>query len=105
MAKRGRPISQGHVAHASVNSVRASDNSFGVASVTLGVISLPVAGLLGVIYSIVGLVFGIVQQRRRSGSWATAGIVLNTIALLLSIILILISILKPELLGISYPTP
>jgi len=64
------------------------DNSFGVASVILGILSVlsfiifPIALVLGVI----SLIFGLIQRKNHKNNWATWGIVLSVIGIVLGIL-------------------
>lgn len=64
------------------------DNSFGVASLVLGLISTVFLFFfpLGLILGLVGLIFGFVQRRKHKNPWATWGIVLSIIGIVLGIL-------------------
>ena len=69
-------------------------NSCGIVSVILGILSLvfPFTVLIfgfasSFVLSITGIIFGVLQYRCDKNKWATWGIILNAIALILSIII------------------
>ena len=64
----------------------ANDNSCGVTSVVLGILSIVLAGPGGLILSLIGLVFSTKQKKYQKNKWSTAGLVLNIIGLIISII-------------------
>ena len=64
-------------------------NSFGIASVILGLVGTIFGVLvLPIILSIVGLVFGILQYKRNKNAWATWGIILSIIGIIISLLLL-----------------
>ena len=74
------------------------DNNFGVASVVLGILSIVFisltflaifAPLAGVVLGIVGLIFGLKQKKVMNNKWATAGIWLNVIGIIINALLFL----------------
>ena len=64
------------------------DNSSGVASVVLGILSVlsfiifPISLVLGV----TSLIFGLVQRKNHKNNWATWGIILSVVGIVLSIL-------------------
>ncbi len=65
------------------------NNGFGIASVVLGIVG-SVFGVLvfPVIVSIIGLIFGIIQWKKTKNKWATWGIILSILGILISLIII-----------------
>ncbi len=86
------------------SSVSASshNNSSGTTSVTLGIVGIVLSLLspfLGIVLSIPGLIFGLVQRQSFASKWSSSGIILNILALLLSILGIILVFMFPELVG------
>ena len=67
-----------------------NDNSFGTASVVLGVVGLTLSSLIGVVLGIVGLIFGKKQNKINKNSWSKAGIIINTISIIVGIVAFII---------------
>ncbi len=63
-------------------------NSLGASGFTLGVVALISLGWFGVIVSLVGLGLCIVQQKNKKTKLGKAGIIINLIALVFSIVFI-----------------
>ena len=79
-----------------------ADNSAGTASVTLGIVSIVLSlfsPLFGIMLGLTALIFGLVQRRSFSSRWSTGGIMLGIIALLLSIVGIILTLMFPQVLG------
>ena len=83
--------------------MKTRDNSFGIAGVILGIIGIVFSSLSGVIFGIIGLVFSLKQKKLMKNSWSKAGIILNTIAMIIGIIVFvyaMISFFKnPEMIS------
>ena len=82
-----------------------NSEGLGISGFTLGILSIVFAGLLGLVISIVGFIFCFFQQKNHPNKLAKAGIILNIIGFILSIILIIISffILYPMVNQGSFP--
>jgi len=61
-------------------------NSFGASGFTLGVLSILFSGVYGVVFSIVGFVLCFIQQRNKPTKLGKAGLILNGIGLVFSIL-------------------
>ena len=61
---------------------------FGITGFILGILSILFAGYLGGILAIVGFVFCLIQRKKNPTKLATAGIILNVIGVVLSILFI-----------------
>lgn len=57
----------------------------GISGLTLGVMSIISLGVVGIAISIPGLVFSLIQQNKNKTKIGFAGVVLNSIALILSV--------------------
>lgn len=77
--------------------MKKEDNSFGIASVVLGILSIVFSGANGIIIGVVALVFANKQMKNFKNSWGKNGKILSIIGIILSIVLIIILITKPEL--------
>jgi multisubunit Na+/H+ antiporter MnhG subunit len=73
-------------------------NSFGASGFTLGILSLISLGLFGVITSIVGFIFCFIQQKNKKTKLGKAGMIVNAIAFVLS--LLWIFVIAPMLSGL-----
>jgi len=60
----------------------------GISGFTLGILSIVFAGLLGGVISIIGFVFCFIQQKKNPNKLASAGVILNIIGFILSIIFV-----------------
>lgn len=61
-------------------------NSFGASGFTLGIVALVFLGLFGVLFSIIGFVFCFIQQKNKKTKLGKAGLIINGLALVLSIL-------------------
>jgi hypothetical protein len=61
-------------------------NSLGASGFTLGVLGVISLGYFGVIVSIVGFIFCFIQQKNKSTKLAKAGLIINVIGIILSIL-------------------
>ncbi len=71
---------------------KSNDNNFGVASVILGIISIVFAfgiNVHGTILGIIGLIFALVQRKNSKNKWASWGIILNVIGIILNILVLI----------------
>ncbi len=75
-----------------VSSPRTNDNSFGVASVVIGIVAIVFASLSGIVLGLVGLYFAMKQKSVNPNRWSRNGMILNIIALVVSLIVIGISV-------------
>ncbi len=69
------------------------DNSFGVASLIFGLLSLVLIFTLtgfvaAIICGIFAIIFGLVQKKRENSAWATWGIILGLIGILVNLFII-----------------
>ena len=80
-----------------------ADNSSGVAGVVFGILSIIFALLtpvIGIISAIVGLVFSLKQSKASKNKWSKAGIILNVVGIIVSLlILVLIIKLLPSIIS------
>jgi hypothetical protein len=67
-----------------------SQEGLGISGFTLGVLSILFASLFGLIMGIIGLCFCLIQQKKYPLKLAKAGIILNVVGIILSIITIYI---------------
>ncbi len=65
-------------------------NSFGSSGFTLGVVALIFLGIFGVVFSITGFVFCFIQQKNKKTKLGKAGLILNGIAFVLSLLWIFV---------------
>ncbi|MEM4259459.1 MAG: hypothetical protein QXS38_01705 [Candidatus Pacearchaeota archaeon] len=65
------------------------NNGFGIASVVLGIVG-SVFGVLifPIALSVIGLIFGIIQYKKAKNCWATWGIILSILGILISLIIV-----------------
>lgn len=63
-------------------------DGFGASGFTLGILSILFAGVFGVIFSIVGGIFCYVQQKNKPTKIGKAGLVLNIIGFIFSLVFI-----------------
>ena len=68
------------------NKTQVKGNSFGASGFTLGIMSILSLGYIGVIMSLVGLFFCYVQFRGKKTKLAKAGLIINVVGLVVSII-------------------
>lgn len=75
--------------------VSGHDNSFGVVGVVLGILSIvtslfsnPIAGIL---FAIIGFSFSLKQKKHAVGKWSRAGLILNVVGFVVSIIALVIT--------------
>ena len=63
------------------------DNSAGIVGVVFGILSLVtlLVPVIALILAVIGFVFAFIQRKKMNNSWATAGLWLSGIALLLGI--------------------
>jgi len=61
-------------------------NSLGASGFTLGILSILSVGIFGIIMSVIGFVFCLIQQKKKPNKLAKAGLILNIIGFILSII-------------------
>jgi uncharacterized membrane protein len=61
-------------------------NSLGTAGFILGILSILSMGIIGVVLSIAGFTFCLIQQKKKPTKLATAGLVLNIIGFVLSLV-------------------
>ena len=63
------------------------NNSSGISSFILGIVGFVFSILIapGIILGALGLIFGIVQTKKSKNKWATAGIILSVIAIIISL--------------------
>ncbi len=61
-------------------------HSFGASGFTLGVLSIISLGIFGVILSIIGFIFCFVQQKQKPTKLGKAGLVINGVGLILSLL-------------------
>ena len=80
---------------------KSGENSFGVAAVVLGILSIMFASVNGLIFGIIGLIFAKKQQSRSPNSWGKNGKTLAIIGIILSIVIIIVLLIKPELLSLQ----
>lgn len=76
---------------ASKKEEKESSEGLGISGFTLGILSIVLAGMLGVVISIVGFSLCIAQQKRNPKKLAKAGIILNVVGFLISVIFIVLS--------------
>jgi hypothetical protein len=81
--------------------MKKEDNSFGVAAVILGIFSIMFASLNGIILGIIALIFANKQQKLFPNHWGKYGKVLSIIGIILSLIVMVILITKPEILALG----
>ncbi len=62
----------------------------GISGFTLGILSIVFAGLLGMLISIVGFTFCMIQQRKNPNKLTFAGIILNIIGFVLSVVFVIV---------------
>ena len=62
----------------------------GISGFTLGVISIIVMGWLGIITSIVGFIFCMIQQKKNPTRLGKAGIIINIISFILSVVFLIV---------------
>ena len=62
----------------------------GISGFTLGVLSIVFAGVLGCLIAIIGFVFCLVQQKKNPTKLGHAGIIINVIGFVLSVIFVYI---------------
>lgn len=73
--------------------MKKEDNYFGVASVILGILSLVFAfavvlgSLGGLILGVIGLIFAIAQNKRMKNKWATWGMALSIIGIVINVVI------------------
>jgi predicted small integral membrane protein len=61
-------------------------NSFGASGFTLGILSIVSLGVFGVVLSIMGFVFCLVQQKKKPTKLGKAGLIVNAIGFILSLL-------------------
>lgn len=72
------------------------DNSFGTLSVGFGILSLVFAfsvilgSLAGATLGVLGFIFALVQRKRSKNKWATTGLVLSLIGVIINVVLFII---------------
>ena len=80
-----------------------SNNNCGIVSVILGILSIIFALNNGIILGIIGLIFGFQQKKKGKNKWSKAGIILNIIGIILSILILLaiiyIAKYRPDILA------
>jgi len=81
--------------------MKKEDNSFGVAAVILGILSIMFASINGIILGVIALIFAKKQQKRSPNSWGKNGKILSIIGIILSIIIMIVIITKPEILALG----
>ena len=62
----------------------------GISGFTLGVIGIVFSGWVGLIFSVIGLIFCFVQQKGHKTRFGKAGVILNIIGIVLSILIIVL---------------
>lgn len=80
-----------------------SAEGLGISGFTLGILSIILAGWIGIMVSIIGFIFCFIQQRKYPTKLGKAGLILNVIGFIVSVILIIIFIknIYPALQGLS----
>jgi len=63
-------------------------NSFGASGFTLGVLSILFLNIFSIIFSLVGFAFCFIQQQKRPTKLGKAGIILNIVGLVLTLIML-----------------
>jgi len=79
--------------------LKKSEEGLGTSGFTLGVLSIVLAGWLGAIIAIIGFTFCKIQQKRNPTNLGKAGITLNIIGFVLSVVFIVFTLSR-----ISNPT-
>jgi len=67
---------------------RIKGNSLGASGFTLGIVSIISLGWFGVVLAVIGFAFCLIQQMKKPTKLAKAGIIINVIAFILSIVFI-----------------
>jgi len=65
-----------------------SKEGLGISGFTLGILSIILAGYVGLFTSVIGFVFCFIQQKKNKTSLGKAGLILNVIGFVLSLIVI-----------------
>jgi hypothetical protein len=71
-------------------SLKVQANSFGASGFTLGIVSLIFLGVFGVLFSITGFIFCFIQQKNKKTKLGKAGLIINVIAFVLSLLWIFV---------------
>jgi hypothetical protein len=74
------------MAEKKVKESKVKGNSLGASGFTLGVLSILSFGLIGMFMAIVGFIFCFIQQKKKPTKLGKAGLILNIIGFVLSII-------------------
>lgn len=86
MKKRSGKSSARHETKHEVKVHSGNDNSFGIAGVVLGIFSLASLSFPGIILAIVGLVFSMKQKNIHENKWSKAGMILNILGIIFTVI-------------------
>ncbi len=68
--------------------VKKNNEGLGISGFTLGVLSIIFAGYIGLFISIIGFIFCLVQQKKNKTTLGKAGLILNAVGFILSLIII-----------------
>ncbi len=61
-------------------------NSFGASGFTISIISILSLGVIGALFAVIGFIFCFIQQRGKPTKLGKAGLILNIIGLILSLL-------------------
>jgi len=79
------------------------DNGFGIASVVLGILSVTFSVLIpfqGVFLGVIGLIFALIQRKKSNNKWASWGVILSAVGIMLSIVILyLLLSIYPDLIS------
>jgi hypothetical protein len=76
------------MAEKKVKEPKVKGNSFGASGFTLGVLSVVSFGIIGLFMSVIGFIFCFVQQKKKPTKLGKAGLILNLLAFVLSVVYI-----------------